>query len=164
MPNFNIRPVKPSDKDWVKQFITEHWGADMVVSRGVIHYPHNLPGFVAILNKKRVGLITYHIDKNSCEIVTFDSIQPSIGVGTALIEVVEKVARQSGCKRLWFITTNDNLNSLRFYQKRGFELVAVHKNALDESRKLKPEIPLTGIDGIALRDEIELEKILGGIA
>ncbi len=54
----------------------------------------------------------------------------------------------------------DNMNALRFYQKRRFRLIAVFPNALEESRKLKPEIPLTGIDGIPLRDEIELELIL----
>jgi hypothetical protein len=42
----------------------------------------------------------------------------------------------------------------------GFTLAAVHKGALNESRKLKPEIPLFGIDGIPITDEIELEKIL----
>ena len=49
---------------------------------------------------------------------------------------------------------------LHFYQKRGFHLVAVHQNALDYSRTLKPEIPLIGMDGIPLRDEIELEIVL----
>ena len=160
MSNFSIHPVESSDKDWVKQFIAEHWSADIVVSRGVIHHPHDLSGFVAIQDKRRVGLITHNIENSSCEIVTLDSVQQSLGVGTALIKEVEKVARQSGCKRLWFVTTNDNLNALRFYQKRGFVLAAVHINELEKSRKLKPEIPLTGIDGIPLRDEIELEKML----
>jgi RimJ/RimL family protein N-acetyltransferase len=79
----------------------------------------------------------------------------------ALIEAVKNTARAAKCKRLWLITTNDNLNALRFYQKRGFVLVAVHRNALEISRQLKPEIPLFGADGIPLRDEIELEMILG---
>ena len=80
--------------------------------------------------------------------------------GEALVKAVERVVTQSSCRRLWFITTNDNLNALRFYQKRGFELVSVHRNALEKSRKLKPVIPLIGIDSIPLRDEIELEKII----
>jgi hypothetical protein len=36
----------------------------------------------------------------------------------------------------------------------------VHVNALEESRRIKPEIPLMGMDGIPLRDEIELEIML----
>jgi hypothetical protein len=58
------------------------------------------------------------------------------------------------------ITTNDNVAALRFYQKRGFTLAALHKNALEQSRRLKPQIPLLGLDGIPLRDEIELEIFL----
>ncbi|MEW5718069.1 MAG: GNAT family N-acetyltransferase, partial [Chloroflexota bacterium] len=84
------------------------------------------------------------------------------GIGSALIDAVKLRARQAGCKRLWLITTNDNLTALRFYQKRGFTLAALHRNALEESRKIKPEIPLVGEHGIPLRDEIELEMMLDG--
>jgi ribosomal protein S18 acetylase RimI-like enzyme len=92
--------------------------------------------------------------------VTIDTKQSSRGIGTALIEAVKNAAREANCKRLWLITTNDNLNALRFYQKRGFVLVAIHRNALARSRQLKPEIPLVGAGGIPLRDEIELEMVL----
>ena len=67
---------------------------------------------------------------------------------------------KSGCNRLWVITTNDNLDALRFYQRRGFRITKVHTDALTERRKLKPEIPETGLYEIPMRDEIELEKDL----
>ncbi len=57
-------------------------------------------------------------------------------------------------------TTNDNLCALHFYQKRGFRLVTVHRNALDAARQLKPRIPLIGNDQFPLHDEIELEMML----
>jgi hypothetical protein len=60
------------------------------------------------------------------------------------------------------ITTNDNLHALGFYQKRGFEIVTVYRGAVNESRKRKPTIPLVGMNGIPLRDEIELEMSLRG--
>ena len=142
----------------------EHWGSNKVVSRGVVYYPHDLPGLIAMYDGEKVGLVTYNITGTSCEIITINSVRPFSGVGTALIEAARDIALQSGCKRLWLITTNDNMNALRFYQKRGFVLVAIHRNALDISRKLKPEIPLIGNDGIHLRDEIELEMILNGTA
>jgi len=63
------------------------------------------------------------------------------------------------CPRLWLVTTNDNVDALRFYQRRGFCLVCVHRGAVDHSRAhLKPEIPLAGNNRIPLRDELELEK------
>ena len=142
----------------------EHWGSNKAISRGVVYYPQNLPGFVALYQNEKVGLVTYNIVDIGCEIVTINSIHPSSGVGTALIEAVRDIAIKSGCKRLWLITTHDNMNALRFYQKRGFILVAVHRNALEQSRKLKPEIPLIGEHGIPLSDEIELEMILNDTA
>jgi hypothetical protein len=107
-------------------------------------------------------LITYRLAGASCEIISLDSLRPGIGVGTALIDAVAVAARQTGCRRLWLITTNDNLNALGFYQKRGFVLAAVHPDAVAEARLLKPNIPLVGLNGIPLRDEIELERILPG--
>jgi GNAT superfamily N-acetyltransferase len=160
MPAITIHSIKDDDQAWVAQFIFKHWGSNKAISRGVVHYPQNLPGFVASNRGEKVGMVTYTIIGRNCEIVTLDSILPSSGVGTALIDAVREVATVSGCKRLWLITTNDNLNALRFYQKRGFILVAVHRNALEQSRKLKPEIPLIGEHGIPLRDEVELEMIL----
>jgi GNAT superfamily N-acetyltransferase len=104
-----------------------------------------------------VGLVTYRIEDDDCEIVTIDSVVEGRGVGTALLEAVTAEARTAGCRRVWLITTNDNLNALRFYQARGFRLVAVHPRAVEESRLLKPEIPELGNFGIAIRDELELE-------
>jgi ribosomal protein S18 acetylase RimI-like enzyme len=77
-----------------------------------------------------------------------------------LIEGVKSTAVSKKCRRIWLITTNDNTSGLRFYQKRGFVLSALYRNALEQSRELKPEIPSVGLDGIPLRDEIELELIL----
>ena len=164
MPAITILPINSEDRVWVSQFIFEHWGSNKVVSRGVVYYPQDLPGFEAMYDGEKVGLVTYNVTGTSCEIVTINSIRPFAGVGTALIEAVKNVALQSGCERLWLITTNDNMNALRFYQKRGFVLVAIHRDALDISRKLKPEISLIGHDGIPLRDEIELEMILNDTA
>ena len=159
MAEFHVRPLDSSDTDWVKHFIAERWGAEFVVAHGTVFHPHDLPGFVAIQETEKVGLITFSIAGDSCEVVSLDSLRPSRGIGTALIEAVKSKARQAGCSRLWLITTNDNLNGLRFYQKRGFVLVAIHRNAMESTRQLKP-VPLIGADGIPLRDEIELEMML----
>ena len=140
--------------------VAEHWGAEIVVAHGTLYHPAELPGFVAELDGKAAGLVTFHIAGDACEIVTLDSLHPGQGIGTALIEAVKAAAGAAGCRRLWLITTNDNLHALGFYQKRGFRLVAVHPGAVNEARKLKPEIPLIGNDGIPIRDEIELEIVL----
>lgn len=155
--NFKIRPVQPSDRDWIVGLITGHWGSTHVVSRGKSHQPDQLPGFIALQNGQPAGLLTYRIEGDQCEIVTLDSLVEGIGIGGALIDAAKEAAQAAGCHRLWLITTNDNLHALRFYQRRGFVLAALHVNAIEQSRRIKPEIPLIGMDGIPIRDEIELE-------
>lgn len=160
MPAFSIRPLTTHDRFWVLQFISEQWGSNIIVSRGTFYTADALPGFIAIEQGERVGLITYHIQGNECEVISLDSTRPGKGIGTALIDAVRQEALRTSCRRLWLITTNDNLTALRFYQRRGFVLVAVHRNAIELSRKLKPQIPLIGEHGIPIRDEIELEMPL----
>jgi ribosomal protein S18 acetylase RimI-like enzyme len=160
MADFVIRPVKPDDNAWISQMIAERWGSEFIVVHQTIYSPIDLPGFLAVRQDKRVGLITYYIQGDECEIVTLDSLLPSIGIGTRLVEEVLKVARDSDCRRVWLITTNDNLSAMGFYQRRGFQFVAIYRNAVDEARKIKPEIPILGENKIPLHDEIELEIIL----
>ena len=157
MSGFALRPLVKDDRAWVAAFVRERWGATKIVSRGRIHWADQLPGIIAMQGDRPVGLATYNIENEECELVTFDSTVEGIGIGSALIEAVKDVAAGAKCRRLWLITTNDNIEALRFYQKRGFFLKTVHRLALDRSRKLKPEIPLVGKHGIPLRDEIELE-------
>ena len=157
---FRIRPTNQADKEWIRKFIAKEWGAEKVIARGKVFYPHNLPGFIAFKGNKYLGLVTYKIGKKNLEIITMNVIVRGRGIGTALLKMVEKTARKLKCKKIWLITTNDNIDALRFYQMRGFSIVCIHRNALELSRKLKPEIPLVGNYGIPLRDEIELEKFL----
>lgn len=155
-----VRPLGPEDEEWVADFVDRRWGSPYVVAHGKLFYPHTLPGFAAELEGEPVGVITYHVDGDDWEIVTIDSVEEGQGTGSDLLYTLRQAAKKAGARRLWLITTNDNLSALRFYQKRGFALVAVYPNALERSRQLKPNIPLVGEDGIPLRDEIELEMLL----
>ncbi len=159
---FEIRTLTPDDRAWVATFLDKHWGSTSIVTRGQSYYAHLLPGFVAEKDGEIVGLLTYRLEDDglACEIMTLNSLEEGIGIGSALLEQIRLEAKEAEYKRLWLITTNDNLNALKFYQKRGFELVAVHRNAIAESRRLKPQIPLKGYYKIPIRDEIELERKL----
>ena len=86
-----------------------------------------------------------------------DALVEGRGIGKDLLHAVRTIASSEKCNRIWLITTNDNVRAQEFYQNYGFELVAVYKNAIQESRKLKPEIPETGINSIPIQDEIEFE-------
>ncbi len=155
-----VRSLIPADRAWVVRHVAEQWGSEVAVAHGALYHATELPGFIAEEAGEPVGLLTYHIEGQACEVVTIDSLRPGIGIGMALIEAVKQAARQAGCRRLWLITTNDNTGALRFYQKRGFVLVALHRDAVAADRAIKPEIPLIGNDDIPIRDEIELELAL----
>jgi len=140
--------------------IVASWGSPVIVSRGRVHRADCLPGFAAVTGDTLQGLITYRIENGECEIVSLDSILEGQGIGTALVEAVLKGARAAACRRVWLITTNDNTKAIRFWQKRGFDLAGIHLEAIREARKSKPEIPEYGCDGIPIRHEIEMEKMI----
>jgi ribosomal protein S18 acetylase RimI-like enzyme len=155
-----IRPSRLEDLPHICGFWREHWGDNFMVAHGVIYRPENLSGFIALDDDHWVGLITYSFLGSDCEIVSLDSLREGQGIGSRLIQSVIAEANRAGSRRLFLITTNDNLEALGFYQKRGFELVRVNRGAIQESRRIKPGIPLIGQHSIPLRDEIEMEMAL----
>jgi len=159
-PAIDISAIQNTDRPWIKEILNQHWGSTTIVSRGTVHQADLLPGFIAHLQGQKAGLITYHIHNSECEIVTINSFIERIGIGQELIRAVLEEAKKMECKRVWLITTNDNVPALIFYQKAGFQLCSLHKDAVKISRQLKPEIPLLGFKDIPIRDEIELEILL----
>lgn len=168
-----IDPITPEDQPWIHAVLQERWNGPEIVTRGNLHDASRLPGFIARTNNslqlrtgkilpvgEPVGLITYTIEESGCEIITLDSLFEGLSIGSELVMAVRRVAEQAGCNRLWLVTTNDNTNAIRFYQKRGFHLAQAYPNAIEASRKLKPSIPLAGYDNIPIRDELEFEYLL----
>ena len=131
-----------------------------MVSRGVLHQADRLLGLVAEDDGKREGLLTYNVKNNMLEIVTLNVFKKRKGIGRALVDRAVDLASSNGYSRVWVITTNDNTQAIEFYKNVGFRIVAIHKDAIGESRKLKPEIPEFGVEGIPITDEIEMEIVL----
>ncbi|MCC5804067.1 GNAT family N-acetyltransferase [Rossellomorea vietnamensis] len=159
----NIVSLEELPQEKITDFFHHHWGSPkMVISSGVYDCA-TLDGF-AVLNKDNriTGLITYVLKGTECEIISLDSLEEKKGIGTSLMKEVDRVAAENGCRRITLITTNDNLLALKFYQKRGFRISMIHRDAVEKARRIKPEIPLIGNDGIPIRDEIELEKGVTG--
>jgi ribosomal protein S18 acetylase RimI-like enzyme len=150
-----VRPLAVGERPWVSETLRERWGSDIVIGHGAIHRPAELDGFVASDAGERVGLITYARDGDALEIVTIDAFAPRRGIGRALVGAVAAL----DAKRVWLITTNDNVDAQRFYEAVGFRLVQVHEGAVARSRELKPEIPRVGHGGVAITDELEYELV-----
>jgi len=140
--------------------VTELWGSETVAVHGTMFRPAELGGFIAERAGRLAGLLTYDVEADMLEVVTLNAIERRTGIGTMLMEAAVSAARRHGCREVRLTTTNDNVDALRFYQRRGFRLAELRPGAVDRSRREKPEIPRTGDYGIPLRDEIDLMLLI----
>jgi ribosomal protein S18 acetylase RimI-like enzyme len=155
-----VREIEPSDREWVRSFLEEHFGSTKVVSRNVLHRADDLPGFIAMYRGEPSALLTYCVMNGELEVVSLHAAIAGRGLGSRLLASARERARDLQCRRLWLITTNDNEPAIAFYKRWGMHLAAVHRGAIAQSRKLKPEISLVGIGGCPIEDEIEFELLL----
>jgi ribosomal protein S18 acetylase RimI-like enzyme len=160
MQTFEIQLLTPKWREWATKTVEEYWGSTRIMSRWRYHETKNLPAFIALREDKPIGLATFYVEDDLCELVTLNSFAEGEGVGEALLFAVRDMAQFERCTKMWLTTSNDNLPALQFYQKRNMTIVAVHLGAIDEARKENPKIPLLGYNGIPCRDELELEMKL----
>lgn len=156
----DIRFINAENRQQVNEFIRSSWFSTDIIIRGEVVDTTVLEGIAVYDKEELLGLLTFRIMDKELEIVSLDSIQENQGIGSALMNRIKEEAVKRNCDKIKLITTNDNLNALMFYQKRGYDMVQVYPNALDLSRRLKPTIPLTGNYGIPLKHEIEFELVL----
>lgn len=153
-------PVTEDDWKWLEDLWIGEWGGKTMISRGKSHCLDELHALIAWDDGIRVGAATYNLGTDGCELMSINATVEGLGVGSALISAVEQIVQHAGISRIWLITSNDNLDALRFYQRRGYRITAVYPNAIDEARKLKPTIPQLGYFEIPIHDELELAKLL----
>ena len=147
-----------TDRPTVAWLMMELWGSTKQVVHGTVFHPADLPGLIAERERRLAGLLTYNVSGGVMEIVTLNALERRAGVGTLLMEAAAVDARRHRCTEIRLTTTNDNLDALRFYQRRGLRLVALRPGAVDRARAEKPAIPRIGDYGIPLHDEIDLAR------
>ncbi|SDL63679.1 GNAT family N-acetyltransferase [Sediminibacillus halophilus] len=149
------------DKQIITAFFRDHWGSpEMVIVNGT-YQCDELPGFAAVAKGKEiVGMITYTIVGETCEIISLDSVLERRGIGTRLLTLAEDMAKNMNCTRVKLVTSNDNILALGFYQRRGYRIIKIYQNAIDRARMIKPQIPMKAENGIPIRDELLLMKQL----
>lgn len=156
----NIQAITERNRERVTALIEREWYTTEMILRGKVIDMTAVDGLFVEDDGEIIALITYLFYDEVMEITSLDSFREKQGLGTQLLNGAVETARQHGCRKIVLITTNDNIHAIRFYQKRGFDMARLYRNALDVSRRMKPEIPLIGEDGIPLRHEIEFEMLL----
>ena len=155
---FEIRPI--TDRTFLEELLRLRWSGGALVLRGRIVHPKDVEALAAYHDGRLAGVATWLLQGPVIYLATLNNISGQRGVGVALLEAVMQLGRQKGSALLRAIVTNDNLNALGFYQRRGFRIIDVHPGAVDMIRSLMPNIPTTGANRIPIRDEIELEIAL----
>ena len=156
----DVRDFQASDRDWARKLIADHQGGDHRAARlGTLLDPLELEGVVAELDGRAVALLTVHESDRGLEVFSIHSEVPNVGAGTRLLETALRVAAASGAERLWLVTTNDNLDAIRWCLRRGMTVATVHADGVTRDRAaIKPHLPLTNPrNEIPIRDYVELE-------
>jgi ribosomal protein S18 acetylase RimI-like enzyme len=151
-----VRPLTDAERPWLGDLIAREWGLPVVSISGLLE-PLSLPGFVvADDDGALVGAVTYRLDDaGECEVATLNARREGEGIGRALMAAVKEVADRDG-RRVWLITTNDNLRAIGFYQHIGMDLRALHRDFVDEVRRHKPDVDSHSANGIEFRHALEL--------
>lgn len=147
-----------ADRTWLRGLWRAAWGGEQMEAGGRTLRVDDVAAMVAWRAGERVGAATYLVEPPACELASIDALAPRAGIGTALLAAVEAAVAAAGCARVTLTTANDNLDALRFYQRRGYRIAAVHVGAVDAARMRKPTIPAVGQYGIAVHDELRLVK------
>lgn len=155
---FEIRPI--TDRAFLEELLRLRWSGGSVLVRGKLIEPRDVEALAAYDGGRLAGVATWRLEGPILYLVTLNNISEQRGVGSALLEAVKTLGREKSAALLRVIVTNDNLNALGYYQRRGFHIIAVHPSAIDMIRTMKPSIPVMGQNQIRIRDEIELEMDL----
>ena len=154
-----VSRIASGDRDWVAETLVREWTSTSVARLGELVEAAELPGHLATLAGRRVGLVLVDVRRREYEVVAISTSAPRRGVGRALMRCFAE-ARVAGCRRVWLVTTNNNIAAIAFYQGLGMDLRALHRHALRASRELKPTIPEHDTAGVRIDHELEFELLL----
>lgn len=150
-----VRPI--TDRRFLDELLRLRWSGGSVLLRGKLIAPADVEALAAYDGERLAGVATWRLEGKVLYLVTLNNVLDLRGVGVTLLDAAKALGREKGAALMRCIVTNDNLNALGFYQRRGFRIVAVYPGAVDTLRSLKPSIPVLGAHRIPMRDEIELE-------
>jgi GNAT superfamily N-acetyltransferase len=153
-----VRLAKESERAVAVDLLVRRWG-DPVVVRSRFYpidacvYPIDACDIFIAGNLEGIAAVSGR-DRPIAELVAINAFIRHQGIGSALLRSI--VDGLEGFEALRLTTTNDNLDALRFYQRRGFRLHTLRPGAVDAARAHKPTISAVGEHGIPIRDELDL--------
>lgn len=159
LPPVLVREATDDDRRPTMALFARDFGGARIVAFGSLVALDEAPALVAEMKGELAGALAYRLLGNALQIVALatDPMWQRTGVGGHLVAEAELLARRLHLSRVVVATTNDNLPSLYFYQRRGYYLTGVMTGVLTAH---DPGLDNCGFAGIPVRDELRLEKTL----
>ncbi len=157
----SLRDNGPEDASWITEE-SKALGGPVVACNGSLVDLRAHPARIAVRDGARAGFAV-HAKGSQVELLAIRALIPGQGVGTALVEDLVAIAKDEGARSIAVETTNDNLDALRFYQRRGFHLTDCRIGGFADVRRLKGldrDVPYLGVGGVEIRDIFRLERRL----
>jgi GNAT superfamily N-acetyltransferase len=159
LPPVLVREAADTDRELALDLFRRDFGRSGIVAFGQIMDLDAVPTIVADMNGEVAGALAYRLVDAGLHVVALatDPMWQRSGVGGYLVAEAELMARRLRIPRVIASTTNDNLPSLYFYQRRGYYVTDWIPNGVAKHAK---SASLVGFGSIPIRDEVRLEKIL----
>jgi GNAT superfamily N-acetyltransferase len=164
MTDIELRPLAPADEAAAEALLDATMAGRHQSRLGEMHDVLALDSLGAWDGPRLVALATWSppdaAGRSELAVLAVTDDRQGQGLGALLVDAVAMAALEAGATTQWLVTTNDNLDALRLYQRHGYHLTQLHPGAINEARHHKPAIPALGDYGIPLRDELVLERLL----
>ena len=148
----------PASRELIEAVWRERWGG-CVISPNAAYQPPDVQGMVLLTDGGELAAIaTWAPTRVGAEITTLDAIIEGHDYDARLLHMLELFLTEQGVRCATIVTSNDNLRAFQLYARRGYRLVAIHRDAMEHVRKIKPSLPEIGEDGIPVCDMWEFEK------
>ena len=156
-----IRELAPNEQSQAVALLDAELGGRLQARLDEVHDVLSMPAIGAAAHERLVGIACSRWSGIGSSSPRWPSlVLTGWAVSAASWSKPCRAGIAQGASELWLVTTNDNLDALRLYQRHGFHLDRVHPGAVDRARRQKPSIPALGEFGIPLRDELVLIRRL----
>lgn len=157
LPPVLVREAEEKDRLGVADLFRRDFGRTRLIAFGQEVQLDQADAIVAAMEGEIAGALAYRVQDDALHVLAMatDPMWQRSGVGGYLVAETELIAKRKKLNRIIVATTNDNLPSLYFYQRRGYRITGLIVGAVPQHFQQEATI---GFAGIPIRDEIHLEK------
>jgi GNAT superfamily N-acetyltransferase len=157
LPPVLVREASDADRLAALTLFERDFGRTRLITFGEVLHLETLPTVVADVDGEIAGALAHMERQGILHVVALatDPTWQRSGVGGYLVAEAELLARARRFGKVLVATTNDNLPSLYFYQRKGYRITQILPGSMTG---VGGDAPATGFAGIPIRDEIHLLK------